>query len=323
MDAYIFNELSTPFANIYEAKEGLKTFIQTCVKAHNLFGFQTLRLDKNIGNLYELPIAPSYTVSQLLQDSDMDKDSKDQFVNLITQTPLLSDKYPMAQEKNTLSEFKIKVNDEIKLAEGLGAAYLLETLCVSFLSHDLWNDDEIKNLEHWFLNEAGDETTQTIAVKHASKPEHLVKHQTWFEKKKREQLQKSRDLWEKRETFFPHLILCGEVEKQLSKLGIESKYLDQIIEKLKRLDQYAKDWKEGSYSEQQLTQYGLNISGESDGTLRKYGRLRQFRLPDGTKKLFEQHIKTGDLRFHFYPDDETKTIYVGYIGEHLPTIKFK
>jgi hypothetical protein len=50
MDVYIFNELSiTPFANTYEAKEGLKTFIQTCAKVHDL-GFQTLRLHENLGN---------------------------------------------------------------------------------------------------------------------------------------------------------------------------------------------------------------------------------------------------------------------------------
>jgi hypothetical protein len=43
MDVYIFNELSaTPFANVYEAKEGLKIFIQTCAKARDLLGFQTL-----------------------------------------------------------------------------------------------------------------------------------------------------------------------------------------------------------------------------------------------------------------------------------------
>ncbi|OQY50767.1 MAG: hypothetical protein B6247_20995 [Candidatus Parabeggiatoa sp. nov. 2] len=302
MDIYIFNELSTtPFANIYEAKEGLKTFIQTCTKARE-FGFQTLRLHENIGNLYQLQIAPNYLVSQWLKDSDVEDDLKDSFRDIVFYSPLINDDDPIAKERNSLSEFKIKVGDEVKLADGLGVAYLLETLCVSFLSQDLWDSDEIKNIEHWFLKEDGSETTKTIAVRHASRQEHLDKHKTWFEKKKRERLQKSRDLWEKRAEFFPHLVLCGEVEKQLTRLGIQSKYLDQIIEKLKRLNQYATDWTEGSYSEPKLTQYGLNVSGESDSTLRKYGQLRKFRLPNRERKLFAQHIKTGDLRFHFYPD---------------------
>ncbi|MEN8219041.1 MAG: hypothetical protein ABFS56_22260 [Pseudomonadota bacterium] len=199
MDVYIFNELSiTPFANTYEAKEGLKTFIQTCAKVRDL-GFQTIRLHENIGNIYQLQIAPGYIVSQWLKDSEVDDDLKDSFKDILFYSPLINDDYPIAKERNTLSEFKIKLGDEVKLAEGFGAAYLLETLCVSFLSDDLWDSDEIKNIEHWYLKEDGSEVTETIAVKHASRQAHLAKHKAWFENKKRERLQKSRDLWEKRE----------------------------------------------------------------------------------------------------------------------------
>ncbi len=325
MDAYIFNELSiTIFANKYEAKAGLKTFIQTCVKVKEL-GFNTLRLHENIGNIYQLEIAPNYLISHWLTDSDVADDLKDSFREIIFYSPLINDDYPIAKERNSLSEFKIKLGDEVKFADGLGAAYLLETLCVSFLSNQLWDSDEIENIEHWYIKADASEVTETITVKHATRQAHLDKHKIWFEKIKRERLQKSRDLWENRADFFPHLILCGAVEKQLTRLGIQSKYLDQIIEKLKLLNQYAKEWIEieGSYSVNNLREYGLNVSGESEATLRKYGQLRKFRLPNRQRKLFEQHIKTGDLRFHFYPDEETKTIYVGYIGEHLPTIKFK
>jgi hypothetical protein len=322
MDVYIFNELSiTPFANTYEAKEGMKTFIQACAKAREL-GFQTLRLHENIENLYKLQIAPDYIVSQWLKDSEVEDDLKDNFRDIIFYSPLISDDEPIAKEQNTLSEFKIKVDNEIKMAEGLGAAYFLDTLCVSFLSHKLWDEEEIKNIEHWSLKEEGIDVTTTVVVKHASKPKHLAKHKTWFEQKKRESLQKSRDLWERREEFFPHLVLCGKVEQQLTGLGIQSKFFDQIIEKLKRLNEYAENWQQGSYSNNDVKQHGLDVSGESDSTLNKYGRQRKFRLPNGKKALFENHIKTGDLRFHFYPDDEHKIIYVGYIGSHLPTIKF-
>lgn len=323
MDVYIFNELSiTPFTNRHEAKEGLKTFIQTCVKVREL-GFKTLHLHENIGNLYDLQIAPDYKVSQWLQDSEIDKTLQDQFRSILTKSPLINDYYPIAKEKNELSEFKIKLDDEVKLAEGLGYACLLETLCVSFLSHDLWNSDEINNIEHWYLKDDGSEVTKTIAAKHGSRQTHLAKHKSWLENQKRERLQKSRDLWEKRKEFFPHLILCGEVEKQFSKLGINSKYLDEIIDKLKLLNEYSQDWKEGSYSVQKVREYGLDVSGESDSTLRKYAKSRQFRLPNREKKLFEQHIKTHHLRFHFYPDNKDRKIYVGYIGKHLPIISSK
>lgn len=321
MDIYIFNELSSPFATITEAKEHLATFINICFQARAL-GLNALHLHENIGkSLYELPIAPDYKVSQWLQESE--EDVKNQFREITAKTPLITDDYPIEKERNDLSEFKIAINHQMQFADGLGAAYLLETLCVSFLSHELWDTDKINNITHWYLTEAGNEITKIIAVKHASKPVHLAKHQAWFEQKKRESLAKSRDLWERKEEFFPHLVLCGEVEKQLTGLGIHSKFFDQIIEKLKRLNEFAQNWQSGSYSDHVAKQYGLDVSGESEGTLQKYGRQRKFRLPNKKKQLFEKHIKTGDLRFHFYPDEESNTIYVGYIGSHLSTVKFK
>lgn len=173
MDIYIFNELSSPFATITEAKEHLATFINICFKARGL-GFKALHLHENIGkSLYELPIAPNYTVSQWLQDSE--EDVKNKFREIITKTPLITDDYPFEKERNEQSEFKIEINHETQFADGLGAAYLLETLCVSFLSHDLWDTDEIKNVEYYYLTEDGsDVVTKEIAVKHASKPAHTL-----------------------------------------------------------------------------------------------------------------------------------------------------
>ena len=323
MNIYIFNELSTPFSSVEQAKTELEYFINTCMKANSL-GFKMLHLHQNIGkDFYQLQIAPNYTMFQWLQDSSIEKEMKSRFRSITTRTPLITDNYPIEKERNELSEFKIAINHQTQLADGLGAAYLLETLCVSFLSDDLWDVDEIKNITRYYLTENGNDITEIVAVKHASKPTHVVKHQPWFEQKKRESLAKSRDLWERRDEFFPHLVLCGEVEKQLTSLGIQSKFFDQIIEKLKRLNEYAQNWQIDSYSDQAARQYGLDVSGESEGTLEKYGRQRQFRLPNKKKQLFEKHIKTGDLRFHFYPDEETHTIYVGYIGTHLSTVKFK
>jgi hypothetical protein len=323
MNIYIFNELSTPFSSVEQAKNELEYFINTCMEANSL-GFKMLHLHQNIGkDFYQLQIAPSYTMFQWLQDSNIEKELKSRFRSITTRTPLITDDYPIEKERNYLSEFKIEINHKTRFADGLGVAYLLETLCVSFFSHELWDTDEINNIKRCYLTEADNEITEIIAVKHASKPAHLAKHKAWFEQKKRESLQKIRDLWERREEFFPQLVLCGEVEKQLTRLGIQSKFFDQIIEKLKQLNEYAKNWQNGSYSDTKAKQYGLDVSGESEGTLKKYGRQRKFRLPNKKKQLFEKHIKTGNLRFYFYPDEESHTIYVGYIGSHLSTVKFK
>jgi hypothetical protein len=115
--------------------------------------------------------------------------------------------------------------------------------------------------------------------------------------------------------------LCGQVEQQLKTIiGIRSRYFNQVIGRLKRLDDFAKEWTRGGFSDKALKRYGLSVSGESDQTMHKYGRERRFKLPNGRREFFVKHIKTGELRFHFFPDIEEHKIYVGYIGRHLRTV---
>jgi hypothetical protein len=225
-------------------------------------------------------------------------------------------------EINERSIFEIAFkNGELKEAEGLGAAFLLNTVALSFLSADAWDTPIIKQLKQYSRQEDGSTGIETVHVRHAANPDHIENHTGWIEKKRRESLKAGKELWRRRKEFFPHLILCGQIEQQLTlKYGIQSKYFNQIIDRLRKLDAFAEKWSSGKFSDKTLLQYGLTVSGESKQTIVKYGRERRFRLPDGEKELFEKHIKTGDLRFHFYPDEKTHRIYVGYIGPHLRTV---
>ncbi len=129
-----------------------------------------------------------------------------------------------------------------------------------------------------------------------------------------------REIWDNREKLFPHLILCGQVEQQLRNIG-ESPILKQIISRLKMFDYAAAKWTEGEFSYKKVNKnYPLRISPETDNTMAKYGNERRFKLPNGEKKDFILHIKTGILRFHFFADNTEKKIYIGYIGSHLNTI---
>src|SRR5690606_568945 len=106
---------------------------------------------------------------------------------------------------------------------------------------------------------------------------------------------------------------------QLNKIGI-SKSLSQIIDRLRELNNYAKGWQSGNGDfnyKDAIEKTSLRISPESDSTIRKFGTQRKFSIPDQGKELFDLHIKTGDLRFHFYPDNLNRKVYIGYIGKHL------
>jgi len=130
-------------------------------------------------------------------------------------------------------------------------------------------------------------------------------------------------LWERKENLFSKLILCPDVEEHLKKIG--SQYLSQIIKRLIALDKYAvKEWTKGKFDYQKANaSSSLRISPESEATMsqKKYCEQRTFRMPNGTTRCFELHIKTGDLRFYFYPEDGK--IFVGYIGKHLSTMTIK
>lgn len=101
------------------------------------------------------------------------------------------------------------------------------------------------------------------------------------------------------------------------------KMVKQIYERLLQLDHYLLyEWKKGVFNEGDVAaKTPLTISDESDSVKRDraYNHHRYFRIPEIGGQFCFLHIKTGVLRFHIYPDDSTKTIYVPYIGPHLPT----
>lgn len=101
------------------------------------------------------------------------------------------------------------------------------------------------------------------------------------------------------------------------------KMVKQVFERLLQLDYYLQyEWKKGVFNEGDVSiKSPLTISDESDSVKRNraYNHYRYFRIPNIGGRYCFLHIKTGALRFHIYPVDCTKTVYVPYIGPHLPT----
>ncbi|EPE01661.1 hypothetical protein [Capnocytophaga sp. oral taxon 336] len=140
-----------------------------------------------------------------------------------------------------------------------------------------------------------------------------------FKEQKVQEITKGIEIWERRSLLFKRIELCPGVKTQLKSIG----YTEQILEKLRILDKYCQDyWIGGSFIYNDANQrVALKISPESDPTMNdaKKKQMRMFKLPNGKTECFELHIKTGDLRFHFFPDNNSLKIYIGYIGTHLPT----
>lgn len=120
--------------------------------------------------------------------------------------------------------------------------------------------------------------------------------------------------------LFRRIILCDSAYKNLK--NYSSTEFSQIVERLIELDRYNQTWSVGSFAPANVTLgTNLKVSYESNTTNNnpKTSALRWFQVPNGDSKYFEPHIKMGNFRIHFYPDEKEHIIYVGYIGPHLPT----
>lgn len=324
---YILNELSVPpYPDKHIAHDRLTRFVNTCAEAQRM-GFGTLRIPFEMGdNLYSVFIAPNYPISQWIEEYKHEE-VVERFKLLVTQSPFIVGDEVEEKEQFEGSEYHVVHNGQKgENAKGLGVAHLLNTLAVSFSCRledcSCWNNSTI-TLNRFYFDESANSQEEIVTVIHASNPEHLATHLEWLEAEQKAQADKCKEIWENRTTLFPSLIFCGETEKQLAKGGITG--ISRLYDKLKRLNEYAENWIEAGFSTSDVEVFGLKVSNDSKATMQnpRLKNQRRFRLPNGRKIFFESHIKAGDIRFHFYADEATHIVYVGYIGRHLPTVKFK
>ncbi len=313
----MFNELSLcKVTSIEIAREVLNSFVE-CQSQARQMGFREIRLhERALSTLYEIELHKNYRIDSWLSDNLVNTDLKDFFREIITSSPLLNEQEIKDVDIYNQSAFYKSYEGTLNEVWGLGAAYIYFTLCASIPTHQEWGKPEVI-VSHYFIDSDYNELTKDVCIKHFSNSLTLLAHKNWWIEYQADRLKASKELWEKREIFFPNIILCEEVEKQIEKLGV-SKTLFQIFDRLRELDEYVKNWTVGSFNTDDLNQNtNLRVSGESVSTINKFGSLRKFTVPSQGKKIFDLHIKTGDLRFHFYPDNEKRTVYVGYIGKHL------
>ncbi len=351
MDFFIFNDLSLPFADKYEVQKHIKHFADIFSKAEP-YTPNVLRLPNHLGdNLLTLELAADYrladwlfgpldfTVEELvriqnegnnLSEEELKKrqydinDLRTRIKSLITYSPLIAETDEDAKNTNDYSDFTLKIGDETHNAASLGAAYLLESIAVSFLSSNFWNTHEFSVTQD-YLTDDDIEQLEPVA-RHAATVLNFEQHIQWLNEqniewlneKNEDTLKQGQDLWEQRQIILPNLILCPEVEGHLKKLG-SSLDFTRALDRLQKLNHYVGDLKNNQLGDKNYADYGLTVSGETKLTMDNYGGKRKFRLPNGRREIFEDHIKIGgSLRIHFWVG-ANNTFYIGYIGVHLRT----
>jgi hypothetical protein len=310
----VFNELSaqTLAPDIFTARQWMSELISTMREAKRC-GLKGIRIQTDF---HSMVIAENYPLSLWRNDNEVNREERTFLRTLATKTPLSVD---IPDEK-----IKIKVEDtdcELSLqgspAEGFKVAYYLETLAISLHSESLWNNSCIK-LDLIQIDENGDRE-ESVEVIHASQKNHVLEHANWIQKRLQPDGLNGKDLWNRRDEFFPSLQFCYTGNKQLWKLRTGDERLQIVLEVLSKFENCAKNWETGYFN---LEGTSLEVSGESEPTLNKYGKERTFLCPDGHERLFEQHAKLRQCnwRIHFFPEVGTRKVIIGYVGIHLPTV---
>lgn len=269
------------------------------------------------GNFYSEVLAPQYTVGCWLTDRSVDLEIKRFLYSLATHAPYLE-----GIEDSTLIEtFNIsEFYFEGEKAEGLGIAWLMESIAISLHCGGRWAKDLIEVTVE-MLDDNGEVERKTVGVNHASSPENIGNHRSWILNQIKANITDGRDMMDRKINLFPSLIFCGNTEKILSNLKGSDPLFRQITKRLFELKEFCSVWVVGDFDKNKILS---KVNPESPETLAKYKKEHTFVCDNGDAYIFSWHvyITPGPWRIYFYPISSLRKIFIGYIGKKLPCVNY-
>jgi hypothetical protein len=316
----IFNELSVAqtAANVPLARQWMGDVIGAVKAAQRLGVRPEIRTAHSPA---EINIAEGYSITRWIIDpaNGLEREWRSRLLSGFTKFPYLTGLHEVEEKSLGMDAFI----DEQR-APALLATYLLDGLALSVPSADTWKRDtlRIEVIDITSDTYTDDGPGDAEVVRHATDEDHVERHKQWIKDALRLPPPTSwQQMWNERLQRYSHLDFCSAVEDQLRSLNPNGDMLLLIDKKLRKLEENADVWRENGGAWQADSLGGA--SPESAPTLLQYGNERTFRCSDGTERLFSWHMKlAGGWRIYFFPEPETRTMYVGYIGTHLPTVRF-
>jgi hypothetical protein len=303
----VLNELSfqMPAHNIQTAQQRMSELIATAREAAE----QGIKpIIRTHSNFYASILANNYSLSDWLADHSTDRDEL-RFLLTVAKTPFLTDiQNSEIENQNILSDFNYKGQN----CEGLGIAYLLESLALSIKSETCWDSNSIVLEATWLEDE--DLNSDTVTVFHASSKEHILGHIAWIQQRLRTSVSDGIQLWQRREELFPSLSFCENVRQQMQNLGNGNPMMRQVVKRLFELETSCKNWTGGSFNLENLPS---KASPESESRLKRLKPQLTFRCPDNKERTFSLHLRmtgAGAWRLYFSTELGVGKIMVGYIG---------
>ena len=182
----IFNELSLcKVGSEHSARSMMESLLLCCKSAHNAIGAIGLRVNDDFFNG---ELAADYTVTSWLIDRDVSRTLQNLLLGL-KRSPYIDENDENIENKFIQNYYSVNApvheNFDGQEVEGLGVAFLYNTLAVSLQTDDFWNQTEISLLEKY------EDDEQNVQVRHANDPNHIPEHQEWIESCQPVELQES------------------------------------------------------------------------------------------------------------------------------------
>ena len=321
-DCLVFNHHSLPFDHSDTAERAVPDFLKTCIEAQNA-GLRTILVDQAVDRFwYRLELAPGF-FWQNWYDRHQDDDNRDiirAFRSIATQSPFFN--IDDIADGSDLFEAWL---DGCKDYGAVSAAAWHESPLVGFATGPPWNMSPL-SVTITRLNpataEIENEDAEILNFYHSSI---LHRHLPVLISHRNASLASGKEIANRFDELYPAISLCGKAAQQLNNWSAPLTVLEQVKDALTVLNDFSSKWQNNQVAEYRndaLRDLGLSfqVSGESQ-TVRanpKLRREREFWLPRGNQEFFELHVKMSfGYRMHFFPDNETRHIYVGYIGPHL------
>jgi hypothetical protein len=306
---FFFNELSIKEApNKHTAIKWMDKLMVLYKKASKK-GFSEL---KTTETFIDITIAPNYKLSEWLYDQSVAYEARLFFKTKISKYPFVEDLLEQKEdEKQLLHEFKYNGLG----AAGLGAAYLFDSLAVSFDNSSQW-DTHLIELDITEYSEDDQVIHSIEEVKHSSKPGHLHRLGNWLKDKKKVSIPNGKLLWLKRNIHFPHLVFCQNVEDQVSYFSGSEPEFHLIVKRLSELESYCSTWKNGIFTGDN---FPSKVTSESESRRGRFKKELKIICPDGEAREFSWHLRytPGAGRIHFAPDNSKRIFFIGYIGPKI------
>ena len=269
--------------------------------------------------LWDCELAAGYTVADWMATAE--PELRGLLLGIADKTEFPVEAGDALKDRFHLSEFHLSDDAQSERspeARGLGAAYLLHGVGASLPSEPRWTQTRLA-LRHLWLEGDGRGREDTVEVLNLAEANHVTEISgALLQRSQHALVSDPPDLVARKNECFPHLRFGNAVDSQIGNLP--ATLLRRVVLKLMVLDDACRKWRqETTMHYPQLT----DCRPESEPTMQKYGHLRVFPDHEGCNRTYESHVSVGQShRIHLRVVHRPRVIEIGYVGSHLPTVKY-